>query len=193
MRSPPGSCTYTDWRVRSSCSGRLSRTQIRFAEYAFEQAQQKVAPAAYCPRAAIGEVKDHGVRNHSGLQRPEAFLKLHRSAPFRSAPIAAPKLAVPVFIVRDLFARKLPVTAPRRVDVYNKHKSSSAKLARATLSRAPDGPGGGVRAYRCRDRSFNRHARTLRVFKAGESRHDSYFQGGNHFMTTISRALRLPS
>jgi len=106
---------------------RLTRTQIRSAEYAFEQSQQEIALAANCPRAAISEMKDQRVRHHSGFQRPEAFLQTSSFYPFQSGFEYRLEIAVPVFTVRDLFACKLPVTAARPVRVYNKRKSSSVR------------------------------------------------------------------
>jgi len=41
----------------------LVGSEIRTATRAFEQAQQEVASAADFPRGAIGEIKDHWVRN----------------------------------------------------------------------------------------------------------------------------------
>jgi hypothetical protein len=93
---------------------RLTRTQLRSAEYAFEQSQQEIALAANCPRAAISEMKYQRVGYHSGFQRPETFLKLHRSTPFQSGFEYRLEIAVPVFTIRDLFACNLPVTAARR-------------------------------------------------------------------------------
>ena len=78
MRALPGSSASTDWANQLQLRG-LPRTEIRSAAGANEQAQQEVAPAPQFPRAAIGEVEDHGVRNDSGFQRPDALLKSHRS------------------------------------------------------------------------------------------------------------------
>jgi hypothetical protein len=59
---------------------RLPGTEIPFAEYAWEQAQQEVARAAQFARAAISEVEDHRVRDHSGFQGPKASFKIHGSS-----------------------------------------------------------------------------------------------------------------
>jgi len=52
---------------------RLPWTEIRFTEYAWEQAQQELARAAQFPRAAISEAEDHRVRYRPGFHRPRRF------------------------------------------------------------------------------------------------------------------------
>jgi hypothetical protein len=59
---------------------RPPRTEIRFAENAWEQAQQEIARAAQFLRVAIGEEEDHWFCDHSGFQRPKASFKIHASS-----------------------------------------------------------------------------------------------------------------
>ena len=57
----------------------LPRAETRSASGAREQVEQEIAPATQFPRAATGEVENHRVRNQSGFQCLDAFLKSHRT------------------------------------------------------------------------------------------------------------------
>jgi len=105
---------------------RLPRTEIRFTEYAWEQVQQEVAPAVEFTLGAIRHGEHHRIRNHSGFQRPEAFLKVHRSTPFRSASIAAPRWPFRCLPSEISSVRFAHYSCPARWGVYNKRTSSSS-------------------------------------------------------------------
>jgi hypothetical protein len=68
----------------------MSGTGVRPPAGIGDQRQQEVAVAAYFPRAAIREAKDHWILDKSGFQRPDALFNSHGSPLIRGS--CRPKL-----------------------------------------------------------------------------------------------------